>query len=69
MFIDIHTNLKSQGALDKQKIFETAQDMVQDNMQQQFEDNRPVKDSPGLMSNFREAKSSPQINIKDIFKD
>uniref|UniRef100_U5EFL6 Small ribosomal subunit protein mS23 n=1 Tax=Corethrella appendiculata TaxID=1370023 RepID=U5EFL6_9DIPT len=79
LFIDIYKNLKSQGALSEEKIFETAQELFEE----KWKENRPqqqrdsfISDNQqyaksNLVSEFTQAKSSvtSQVNIKDIFKD
>jgi small subunit ribosomal protein S23 len=75
LFIEIYRKLQTQGALDDEKIFETALEMLPDKMNElkvEREQNW-TKEPPNLLSNFKDAVSkttpAPSINIKDIFKD
>ena len=70
MFIDIYKNLKQQGALSDEKIFEVAEEMLQDKLGEmkvlrEIEKTKP----PSLSASFAEAKNAKPINIKDIFRD
>ncbi|CAD7090638.1 unnamed protein product [Hermetia illucens] len=72
-FIGIYNNLKGQGALDDEKIFETAQEMLKEEIQKRASSGQPgeeeYRESPGLVSSFSEAKNTATVNIKDIFKE
>ncbi|XP_050081528.1 28S ribosomal protein S23, mitochondrial [Anopheles aquasalis] len=69
-FIDIHRDLSTQGALDEEKVFETALDLLEDKMRQQREKRAattevaeetvktPVKEDVGKT-----------VKLQDIFSD
>lgn len=77
LFIDEYKQLKSQGALDEDKIIEVAQDIVRDKLRERFESQ---KETIGLVSSFTEATKvqpapkpenptakTPTIDLKNIF--
>lgn len=73
LFINIYRNLKQQGALDDNKLFDIAQELLNDKLQQtrSSTDDTYNHDSPGLVKSFTDAKNtyeSPTVNIKQIFK-
>lgn len=75
IFIDLFNKYKGEGALSDEKIFETANDMLQEKMQDLKNERTAERQNidsvdSGLVSSFTEAKNStPSVNIKDIFKD
>lgn len=71
LFIDAYKHIKSQGALDEEKIIEVAQDIVRDKMKERFDGLKDI----GLVNSFTEASkernSSPQattVDVKSIFE-
>lgn len=70
LFIEAYKQIKSQGALDEDKIIEVAQDIVRDKMKERFESQ---KDSIGLVNSFSEATkdrktSQAIVDVKSIFE-
>lgn len=69
LFIEAYKQIKSQGALDEDKVMEVAQDIVKDKMNERFESQRePI----GLVNSFAEAakeRKTPQahVDVKSIF--
>ncbi len=71
LFIEAYKQIKSQGALDEDKIIEVAQDIVREKMRERFESQ---KEPIGLVNSFTEASSiqsqTPRstVDIKNIFE-
>lgn len=70
LFIEAYKQIKSQGALDEDKIIEVAQDIVRDKMRERFESQ---KESIGLVDSFTEASkerktSEAVVDVKSIFE-
>lgn len=69
LFIEAYKQIKSQGALDEDKIIEVAQDIVKDKMKERFESQRePI----GLVNSFTEAAEEQKtaqvkVNVKSLF--
>ena len=69
LFIEAYKQIKSQGALDEEKIMEVAQDIVRDKMKERFESQ---KEPIGLVNSFNEAakeRKTPQaqVDVKSLF--
>lgn len=69
LFIEAYKQIKSQGALDEDKIVEVAHDIVKDKMKERFESH---KESIGLVSSFSEATKDANaktsiVDVKNLF--
>lgn len=69
LFIEAYKQIASQGALDNEKIFEVAEDIVRDKMKERFESR---KESVGLVKSFEAATEEQKhpksmVDIKNIF--
>ncbi|KFB36983.1 AGAP002893-PA-like protein [Anopheles sinensis] len=68
-FIEIYQGLASQGALDEQKVFDTALDLLEDKMRQQRE-KRSVENTPQEpVVPTPPVDTGNTVKLQDIFKD
>lgn len=73
-FIEIYNKLKAQGALDDEKVFETSKDLLQQELEEQYNKNKEAGQSMGLLSSFSEANQTQgqgkgsSVKLDDIFK-
>uniref|UniRef100_A0A182XW93 Small ribosomal subunit protein mS23 n=1 Tax=Anopheles stephensi TaxID=30069 RepID=A0A182XW93_ANOST len=70
-FIGIYQHLSTQGALDEQKVFETAIDLLEDKMRQQRADKRPAESATveQVELSSKPEDSGKTVQLQDIFKD
>ncbi|XP_053658165.1 28S ribosomal protein S23, mitochondrial [Anopheles marshallii] len=70
-FIGIYQNLSTQGALDEQKVYEIAIDLLEDQMRQQRADKRPAETetSDRVKPSPLPEDSGKTVQLQDIFKD
>uniref|UniRef100_A0A182N705 Small ribosomal subunit protein mS23 n=1 Tax=Anopheles dirus TaxID=7168 RepID=A0A182N705_9DIPT len=71
-FIEIYQNLSTQGALDEEKVFETAMDLLDDKMRQQRADKKAPES--GVLEQQPKVANAPEdsgktVKLQDIFKD
>ncbi|XP_055390083.1 probable 28S ribosomal protein S23, mitochondrial [Condylostylus longicornis] len=66
-YIDIYNNLKSQGALDEEKIREVAYEMLQDKIKVETESNDNVIENVAHADLNK--NSTHVVNVKDLFKE
>lgn len=73
-FIEIYNKLQAQGALSDEKIFETAKDLLQQELEEQYHKNKEAGQAHGLLSSFSEAHQNQgqgkgsSVKLDDIFK-
>uniref|UniRef100_A0A182QUL5 Small ribosomal subunit protein mS23 n=1 Tax=Anopheles farauti TaxID=69004 RepID=A0A182QUL5_9DIPT len=71
-FIEIYKNLSSQGALDEEKVYDTAMDLLEDKMRQQRTEKKTsesIVTEQQPKSSFTPADSGKTVQLQDIFKD
>lgn len=72
LFIEIYNKLQAQGALSDEQIFETANDLLQQEVEEQYNKNKEAGQSLGLLSSFSEASQGTgkgsTVKLDDIFK-